>query len=89
MIVSSAARTSRISASGTVSFTGSIFRQSEYDAAKRAFEKSATDQKYTAAGVFVWDSGADYPASAAGLQQMAEKAYALREADPPSSAGLG
>lgn len=60
--------------------------QSEYDAAKRAFEKSATDQKYTAAGVFVWDSGADYPASAAGLQQMAEKAFTLWQASAAKTA---
>ena len=57
--------------------SGKSAAKTEYDAALKAFEKSAVDQKYTAAGVFVWDSGANYESSAAGLQQMAEKAFSL------------
>ena len=56
---------------------GKSATQTEYQTAKKTFEKSASDQNYTAAGVFVWDSGASYETSSAGLQQMAEKAYSL------------
>ena len=73
----------------TFRVAGKTASRAEYEAANAAFAKSAADTKYAAPGVFIWDSGANYPTSAAGLQQMAEKAYALREADPPSSAGLG
>lgn len=58
---------------------GKSATKAEYDAAVKAFTKSATDMKYTAKGVFIWDSGANYETSSAGLQQMAEKAYALWE----------
>lgn len=59
---------------------GKSATQAEYQTAKKAFEKSAEDQKYTASGVFVWDSGASYDASSSGLQQMAEKAFSLWQA---------
>lgn len=58
---------------------GKSATKAEYDAAVKAATKSATDMKYTAKGIFIWDSGANYETSSAGLQQMAEKAYALWE----------
>lgn len=65
---------------------GKSATQSEYEAAKKTFEKSVDDQNYTAAGVFVWDSGANYEKGAAGLQQMAEKAFSLWQANARTGA---
>lgn len=68
---------------------GKSATKADYDAAAKAFSKSAADVKYTAKGVFIWDSGADYETSSAGLQQMAEKAYALWEATESGDAVNG
>lgn len=61
---------------------GKSATKAEYDAAVKDFEKNAADMKYTAKGVSILDSGANYETSAAGLQQMAEKAYTLWENNP-------
>lgn len=58
---------------------GTSAAKPEYDAADKTFQKSVTDMKYTAKGIFIWDSGANYETSSAGLQQMAEKAYSFWE----------
>ena len=60
---------------------GESATKAEYDAASKDFDKNASDQKYTAAGVFLWDSAANYESSEAGLQQMAEKAFSLWQAN--------
>ena len=67
--------------SETWKIAGKSATKTEYDDATKAFAKNATDMKYTAKGVSVLDSGADYESSSAGLQQMAEKAYTLWDAN--------